>query len=81
LRIAAVRSSIFTRSVLRRLKRYSLAIPHGATDSDKVMDELRKTKINDAFVQDGVGTITAPQHDEGRRGIRQARRFGQLVKK
>ncbi len=26
----------------------------GTTDSDKVMDELRKTKINDAFVQDGV---------------------------
>jgi hypothetical protein len=41
------------------LKRYSLAIPHGATGSDKVMDELRKTKINDAFVQNGVGTITS----------------------
>jgi branched-chain amino acid transport system substrate-binding protein len=26
----------------------------GTTDSDKVMDELRKTKVNDAFVQDGV---------------------------
>jgi branched-chain amino acid transport system substrate-binding protein len=26
----------------------------GTTDSDKVMDELHKTKINDAFVQDGV---------------------------
>jgi branched-chain amino acid transport system substrate-binding protein len=26
----------------------------GTTDSDKVMDKLRKTKINDAFVQDGV---------------------------
>jgi branched-chain amino acid transport system substrate-binding protein len=26
----------------------------GTTDPDKVMDELRKTKINDAFVQDGV---------------------------
>jgi branched-chain amino acid transport system substrate-binding protein len=52
--IAGVRSSIFARSVLTRLKRYSLAIPHGATDSDKVIDELRKTKVNDAFVQDGV---------------------------
>jgi branched-chain amino acid transport system substrate-binding protein len=26
----------------------------GTTDSDKVMDELHKIKINDAFVQDGV---------------------------
>ncbi len=26
----------------------------GTTDADKVMDELHKTKINDAFVQDGV---------------------------
>jgi branched-chain amino acid transport system substrate-binding protein len=26
----------------------------GTTDSDKVMDELHKAKINDAFVQDGV---------------------------
>ena len=26
----------------------------GTTDPDKIMDEVRKTKINDAFVQDGV---------------------------
>ena len=26
----------------------------GSTDSDKVMDELRKTKVDDMFTSDGI---------------------------
>ena len=73
----------------------------GSTDPDKVMEQLKKTKINDMFVTDGVirpdgllgeghvyrsgedagriegrlGLLQDPQNDEGRRGVRQARRL------
>ena len=72
----------------------------GATDADKVMDELHKTKIDDMFAErrhpprrpDGtrhvhhagqdaggiegpVGLLQARRDDEGRRGVRQTRRF------
>ena len=74
----------------------------GTTDSDKVMDELHKTKIDDMFTDNGViradgllehdmyimqvknaggiegrmGLLQAREDDEGRGGVRQARRFG-----
>ena len=73
----------------------------GTTDSDKVMEQVHKTKINDVFVKDGVirpdgllehdmyivqvktpaeskgdwDYLQDPQDDEGRRGVRQARRL------